>query len=424
MHFKKLLLKTLSTVSVWGLSSILLELPFISSVSAMAGIEDELPTSCASHPQSHKASSLFEYDLDHIIEAQQLINDATFLPEPIRLFFINSVKTYNRAQFLSLLTQEGKESFLSNFMPAAYEMPPEEIAKFTEYQNNFLKHLIETSDMPPEAVLEFIEFQKVQLISMQTGHARAQEATKKNLEQLYTPHIENIKHEIDMKGSLNHQLFDSFFAHLLGVGKLWWVKTETAFEVVEKEPEKYTYDRVAVTHLLQKLQDIGFLKNFTTESLSSFEQFYTIANQLKRFHENNKEEITQLVIAGGHIGYYGIESISKYRNALTIDSSPLELPDIIADINNKELLEELVIKYEGKLDSIIETSCCGFVFDLEAGSLLLRLLRPGGRLIAKLPTGYECIDTALAETYIAKYGLKPIFSDNYYQPNIVALEKK
>ena len=395
--------------------------PFSSPSLAMEETEDdvgELTTPCTSQSSSHKASPFFEYDLTRITQAQQLISQSSFLPEAIRLFFQRSAQMYDRTQFLDLLTPAGEERFFSNLMPVPNENNTEE----SQLAPISLGVMENCEDMDPEEIEALRELEMQVQMSMQTARARASQERERYLRGLYTPHIENINHEIETKGPLNHQLFDSFFAHLLGVGKLWWVMKEKGFDIVVEEQEKYVYDRQDVIHLLQNLEGIGFVNNFTAGSLSCIEQFYNPSNQLQRFHENNKEVVTQLVIAGGHLGYGEIQSISKYRNALTIDLSPLELPDIIEDINDTELLEGLVRSYEGKLNFIIDTSCCDFVFDPDTTApYLLRLLRPGGRLISRRPYGLEIIDSSLADIYVKKYNLKPIFSDRY--DSIVALEK-
>lgn len=401
MSFQKLLSKTLRTISIVGTSSVILQLSFINPSVAMD--EEYIERS-----SPHIHSSFFECDFTHLTEAQQLVDLAGFLPEPTRLFFRSSAKTYDRTQFLGLLTPEGEKTFLSGFMPS-----------FDEEPAIVPSLVVNSEDLNPEEIAALM-----QLMSMGSSRVDKKQLHERHLKKRYTPHIENIVHEIETRGSLNYQLFDSFFAHLLGIGKLWWVKTEEGYDIVVEKQQSYIYPREEVANLLQQLQDIGFLKNFNKANLSSVEQFYSISHQFDRFDKRNKEEIKQLVIAGGHVGIKGIESIGKCRNALTIDLSPLELPDIIANINDKELVEALVERYRGKLDCIVDTSCCGFVFDETSAPSLLQLLRPGGRLLCRNPMGSEQIQQNLVDIYVQKYGLKPVYSNDPDSFSIVAALQK
>lgn len=413
MIFKKLLSRTLKTISIVGASSVILQFSFINPSVAM----DEFQESIDELSSSSRRPAFFEYDFTHLAAAQKLIAEAKFLPEPICLFFKRSAKTYDRRQFLSLLNPEGEKVFLSSFMPSFEEH------KVKEPSTILMENM---EDLPPEVAAAFEEFQKIAALESSVNHLKQRH--EQYLKERYTPFIKNIEHEIEMKGPLNHQLFDNFFAHLRGIGKLWWVMTEDTFDIVVEDQGKYIYPQELVTDLLQKLKDIGFLKNFNKDNTSSVEEFYSVSQQFDRFHKHNKEEIKQLWIAGGHLGIKGIESIGKCRNALTIDLSPLELPDIIADINDKELLKILVECYEGKLDCIVDTSCCGFVFDVkESAPYILRLLRPGGRLLCRRPTGAEHVDSYLVDIYTQQYGLKPIYSDNlndFLGSRVTALEKQ
>jgi hypothetical protein len=337
----------------------------------------------------HTAKSPFVYDLNHLGEAQQVVAQVNFLPENICSFFERGVKTYDRREY-QYFDFESKSELLSNlisYYPFARIFSSEGVLAQLE-----LEH--------PECSV----FKKQVLTEV---------------ESIYEPYLENVQYSINKYGNLNTDFLDAFFYHLLGVG----IAYECSLSK-EEVAQLYTYSQDNVTGFLQKLQEVEFLRNLDLERLLSLKESYSAIRQLDQFNANEREKLEALVIAGGHIGLPGIESISRYKNTLSIDLSPLELPDVISDINNPALLERLKHYYTGQLNSINDTSNFGDFTILQPDTIkdLAVLLRPGGCLIGTLNGKQEPINKLIADD-LEQYGFKAIYSDEYTD-TIIALEKQ
>ena len=240
-------------------------------------------------PTHRRAQSFFKYDLNHLEDARQVIAQTAFLSEEARSFFEQSVRTYDRTQFLQYLDLDKKKNFL------------EEIELLDKFKfpltEEILSQIADTGEPIPEKTL----------VTLKTMHrASIQSIINKS----YVPYINNIEHDILEKGPLNCTLFDAFIHHL------WqsWEADEQENYSIKESP----YPQEAVYALLLNLEKIGFLKNFKMESLSTVNETYGPLEQLRFFQQNRNEPVTDLVIAGGHIGRNKMESLSRYKNSLTI----------------------------------------------------------------------------------------------------------
>lgn len=380
-------------VSSLALSGVLLGFTFTSPSWAMDKEIDEvreIPT------RTQTYASFLKYDLSKLEEAEKVIAQAGFLQEFARSIFAQYVKIYDRTQFLPYCNPENQKAFLSTVLAADTFNLPEELQEH----------------VPPAVV--------------QTLKIEYKNSKEKELPSLYEPYFRNIKHNIHEKGSLNYALFDTFFYHLLGVepprlGEGCW------------RTNVMSYSQENICSLLLQLEAIGFLKNFNMDSLTNVEEAYGPLEQLKFFqNKTKKEDVTNLVIAGGHIGRKFMESISRYKNILSIDLSAFEIPDVIADINDPRLLSTLVKYYSSHFNAIYDTSnmdglrAGGFI-QPKTAKTLVKMLRPGGRLMrqASWQEQPEIIDECTAQHFIKEYDLVPIYSDSpEHHGKIIALQKK
>lgn len=374
--------KNLNIISILALSSVLLTFSFSTPIWSM----NEEPEVEGDSPKVKIRPGFFKYDLSKLDKAKQIIVETDFLPAYIRSIFVRYVEAYDRTQFLKYDDSSAKKAFISTLATSEFPMDP--------------------------AVCELLPTDLLK--SLRKGF-------KTDIKLQCEPYLRNVEYNIRTKGSFNYALFDSFLYHLLGVGQSW---------MDEEHSTPNPYSQENVTHLLLKLKEIKFLTDFKMESLSTLEETYSPREQLNFFHQNNTEEITDLVIAGGHVGRKGIESISRYKKTLTVDLSPFELPDVIAAINDPRLLEALLERYESHFTAIYETSntkglASGGIIKSEAAACLVRMLKPGGRL-SYAPIAYEGsseIDDITAEYFIKKYDLIPIRSSED-EKMIIALQKK
>ena len=374
MLSKNFLPLTFHTVSVLTLSAILLGSSLTSPTWAM---EEEITRDT---PHAQIRPSFFKYDLSHLEKAKIIIDQADCLPQEIRAQFNRYAETYDRRQFLQYADPDKKEEFLSA--------------------------ILSTHPLPvSQEILQSLSPELIEILE-----ANYKSSFKKEQSPCYEIYFKNVELNILEKGPLNYALFDAFVYYLLGVG--------------EKRSEEDS--RKA---LLFQLAEIGFLRDFNKESLSNVEENYSPLMQLNFFHETNRAEVTDLVIAGGHRGRSGMESIGRYNNTLAIDLSPFQAPDIIADINDEKLLGALFTRYESHFNAIYETSNMNGLrrnsfIKPETIDILVRMLRSGGRLMYGSSVDEQnFIDNDVAQSLIEKYDLTPMYSSEY-PDKIVALQKK
>ncbi|MBY0500676.1 MAG: hypothetical protein K2P93_01575 [Alphaproteobacteria bacterium] len=387
MLFKNFLAKILNKTPILAAAGFLFGTIFTNTTWAMEEtIKDaHIAIPFKSHIQTY--ASFFSYDFNYLEEARQVVAHAHFLPEEIRSFFEKSAKTYDRKQFLKYFELQDNTQFLLNLDPENANILSEERLSLLDAESK-------------------LKFQKICLSEIKS---------------IYEPYLTNIKYIIKINGRINTELFDSFLFHILGVGKAYsgWFSEEEA-------NQRYSYSAYNITRLLQGLHEVQFLKNSDFGSLLSLKNSYSPADRLKCFNEKGKESISTLVIAGGHVGRVGIESITQYRNTLTIDLSPLQAPDIISDINNSDLLNGLVTYYRGALDYIYDTSNVSnfTIFCPETMECLAHLLRPGGQLISTNSLNqHKPIERTTANHLMEKYSFKPIYREEDVD-SIIALEKQ
>ena len=353
--------------------------------------------------------SHFDYNHNYIQEASTLIRDAKFLPEAVRTFFESGARDFDRTQFRGKLGVEKKETYSYLGIETSLRVLDSNTGR--RIKGKFL----------PDDIL----------LGLAKGF-------KNRRALVYDKALKDLEYSISTRGEKDTDFLNSFFSHLLGIGKVFYLNHDKinpmdhsffyylsgigSPESNQTEEEKqniYIYPQDKVKELFIQLQESKFLKNFNIESLPT----YNPSQQLRVFKANTKE-ITDLVIAGGHIGN-GIMSVSPYKNTLTIDLNPLVFPDIIADINNKDFLNTLSECYKGYLKNIYETSNFSNTFSLleeETMKCLIGLLCPGGRLnIATMVCGNQ-IETNTANNLAQKYQLKLIYSEQF-SDMIIALEK-
>lgn len=350
-----------------------------------------------------RAQSFFKYDLNHLEDARKVIAQADFLSEEARSFFEQSVKTYDRTQFLKYLDLDKKNKLLEDIeLPDQYKNTPSE---------EMLAQLAEAGVFLPEETLECLR-------------AEDRKNTQKWRKKMYDPYLNNIEHNILEKGPFNCALFDAFIHHL------WqsWEADEQENYSIKESP----YSQEAVYSLLLNLEKVGFLKDFKMESLSNWEEAYGPLEQLRFFKNNRAEPVLDLAIAGGHIGHQKIESISRYKNCLMIDIIPFQVPDIIADINDTKLLTVLLENYESHFNAIYDTFntfTFGSGYKPETVDAFVSMLKPGGRLMiassaaSEDPNDYDMNQDDYHKALIKKYDLIPIYS-NKNPDRMIALEKK
>lgn len=363
--------------------------------------------------KDEKAEGLFHFDFTKLHIAREIVRSALFLPTKIRTFFERSTEIYRRDSFLKYVHESSWDDFCTLFE--------------SEFQEKYEDQLSLSSN-----IQAFIGFNPEE--------ARKQFVNRKKRDCL--PFWSNIESDIEERGSENGLLFDGFFAHLLGVGVIYPTFAEmerykleaTKFKLAYEEgniedllKKSHDYKPFLVEEFLQKLHRARFLTNWNPNLLLSAKEFYRPKHQLERYRISRKEPTT-LVIADGRIGASKIESISRYgSDILTIDQNPLQLPHIISNINDKDLLTGLSKYYTGKLNTILETSNIGNKFcilDEETMECMIHLLQPGGQLISRRLDGWEEIDRDKAEALITKYDLKPLYWQGNPENPVVALEKK
>jgi hypothetical protein len=383
-----LLSNTWNTVSILALSGVLLGSTFALPTWAME--EEGQDQYTILHTQTH--ASFFNYDLTYLEEARQVVAQADFLPEPIKLWFKVSAETYDRRKFLPYLDPKEQENFFDHMASKVTKSP-----------------------MPDEtrAAISAIDpglIEKLDELYCKTF--------RDSLPALYQPYFNNIEDNIRERGTLNYALFDTFFHMLLRINEIY------SFHEGNSHPQ------AAPQKIFQKLEQANFLKNFDAESLTKVEEIYGPCEQLKLFHKNKKKEVTDLVIGGGHRGVKGIKCISQYKNTLTIDLCPSELPDIISDINNPQLLNALLGHYESHFQAIYDASnMSGFNADgfikPETTNYLVRLLRPGGFLMQQASEDVKPFrfNDATVKHFKETYDLIPIYSSENPE-QVVSLQKK
>lgn len=348
------------------------------------------------------ALSLFGFDIHHIEKGISIVDCADFLPQDIR----NTFKTYgancDRTKYLKQETIDKEKSQISSAIQS-------EIDQILWLMKEARRQTRGSGEANPNNQNEeqFETFTKE--IEDRFVSGRKSENFKK-----LEPQLQNIEYIIAKKGETNLQMFDCFFAHLLGIGKIF------------TESPNYKYSLEQVVPLLEQLQHINFLngydkKHFTDERIKDF---YNPARQIQRFIKNSKEEIFSLHIGGGHRGAYIY--ISPYQNTLTVDLDFHQLPDIISDINDKDLLTALKDHFKGKLKEIYDTSNLGMFNVLKSDTIkdLAELLAPGGLLMQGWPNNILTIteDKEMLEGLAKNYDLKIKFDPS--TKDIIALEKE
>ncbi len=335
--------------------------------------------------------SIFSYNFEYVNQAYAIIETTEFLPEDVRSFFRIHARDYDRTQFLRYASDLNlRNEFISNITPS-----------FEEWTEPFHPDMKEALRKWPQ--------------DMKDRHQKQQTEEYKNI---YEKFFDNINDTIAQRGPRDIQSFESFFLHLIGIG-----------EVYTGEQHKYKYNFEDVGALLTELKKVGFLQEDSPVDPSFIREIYSPAQKLDSFFKGtSKEDITNLVIAGGHVGLPAMSSISRYKNSLTIDLCFYEVPDVISDINDKELLETLVNYYEGHFLNIYETSNYGDInkiLEPETIKYLVRLLKLGGRLMCGSSTTSD-INEETAKALAKEHNLKMIYkNDNALEsPIVIALEKK
>lgn len=338
-------------------------------------VEQDKRTSFSTKP----ITSSFVYDLSKLKKASKIVAQADFLTDRARSFFEESTQCCNRSQFTQyLLDPITRKDFLSKTDP--------NIQKLLDFHSNPEPSNSDSANYP--AVIKILEDE---------------------LERRYKPYFDNVSYDIQVNGPFNTNLFDSFFYHLLGVG--------------ESEVDQKPYALEDVKNLFVQLKRIGFLKNFNDGVEIYTKEIYDPLKKLRSFNEARKEGITDLVIAEGHRGPSKMSSITLYQNnTLTLDISPLCVPDVITDINNEEILKELVACYKGRLDTIYDTSNIPNLTTLETNGYLVQLLKPAGRLMFRFFGELQTIPEDTVKSFVEKYHLKPIYSQKL-PSSVIALEK-
>jgi hypothetical protein len=299
------------------------------------------------------------YDFAHLKDAQYVIEKSTFLPEEIKKIFIEYSKTYDRQDFKDYLDEFGELELMKKIYLGILDEDTKKLIK---------PHL----DM---------------LAKMELDH--------------FKPYFDQINNEIREKGRFATNLFDGFFYHIHGVGQQY-----KGFYSEEESKRIFgEYPLEEISKLITQLKELGFLKensNFDYNPHEKLEEF--LANR-------DPAQITTLIIAGGHRGRHGIYSISPYKNALTLDLSPLVSPDLIMDINDSDFLDVLLSKFRGRLSLIEDASNESDAAIFSPGTLekILELLKPGGQLVLSTNASRNVgVVSKKTETFLRERGFTPL----------------
>lgn len=298
------------------------------------------------------------YNFEYLEKAKDIIKQTDFIPESIKKYFVECADSYDRAAIAHSINQLGKEVFLEK-----------EIIKVLGNERQYSKQ-----------ILDFM--------------------VKQDMEK-YQIAFDNVGSDLKAKGQFANNLFDAFFYHLYGIGKKY------AGFYSEQEAQRLfgNYPPLEREQLINKLKQSGFL-----QSNAHFE--YDPSQKLRDFmSEHPKGEITTLIIAGGHVGLPGLMSISRFKNALTIDLSPLQAPDIIIDINDPDFLNLLYNKFENHFALIKDTSNVSDAEIFKPATLekIIDLIRPGGELVLSTNSnGNVGVVSDKIREFLASKGLTPL----------------